>query len=184
VAVAAPTPPTVSFEITPTTVGVNQDAFFTAVASTPAAGRKIVSYEWQFGDGSTGTGVTTSHRYSTQGSFIVTMKATDDVGAVATVTKTLTVSEGLPTITLSVLPTAPKPNQTVTVNVTAVPFGASTITGYRFNWGDGTGEDSGQSPTQSHVYTAVGNYVITVTVTDSLGRTRVSTTAVTVANTP
>jgi hypothetical protein len=184
VAVAAPTPPTVSFEITPTTVGVNQDAFFTAVASTAAAGRKIVSYEWQFGDGSTGSGVTTSHRYSTQGSFIITMKATDDVGAVATVTKTLTVSEGLPTLTLSVLPSAPKPNQTVTINVTAVPFGASTIVSYRYNWGDSSPEESGQSPTQSHVYGAVGNYVITVTVTDSLGRSRVATTAVTVANTP
>ncbi len=181
VTVAAPTPPTVTFDFTPTTVGVNQDAFFTAVASTPAAGRKIVSYEWQFGDGSTGSGVTTSHKYSTQGIFVVILKATDDVGALATAQKTLTVSEGLPTVTLSVLPSAPKPNQTVTVNVTAVPFGASTIVRYRFNWGDNSPEESGQPPTQSHIYSAVGNYVITVTATDSLGRSRTVTSAITVA---
>lgn len=184
VAVAAPTPPTLSFDFTPTIVGANQDVFFTATASTPAAGRKIVSYEWQFGDGTTGTGVTTSHRYSTQGSFIVVLKGTDDVGAVATVQKPVTVSEGLPTVTLSVLPTAPKPGQLVTVNVTAQPLGAATISSYRFNWGDTSPEESTQSPTQSHVYGSVGSYVLTVTVTDSLGRSRTATTAVAVANTP
>lgn len=177
IAVSAPTPPTVAFDFTPTIVGVNQDVFFTAVASTPATGRRIVSYEWNFGDGGTGSGSTTSHKYSSQGTFIVTLKATDDVGAFATAQKTVTVGEGLPTVSLNVLPATPKANQVVTVNVTATPFGSATIATYAFSWGDGSPVETSNTPTQSHTYGA-GNFVIAVTVTDSLGRSKTTTAAI------
>jgi streptogrisin C len=40
----------------------------------------IVSYFWDFGDGTTGSGVTTSHIYPYEGSFTVTLTVTDNVG--------------------------------------------------------------------------------------------------------
>lgn len=39
---------------------------------------KIVSYNWDFGDGSTGTGSTTSHIYNKPGKYTVTLKVIDD----------------------------------------------------------------------------------------------------------
>ena len=40
----------------------------------------IHSYEWDFGDGSTGTGVTTTHPYSTVGTYKVILTVTDNGG--------------------------------------------------------------------------------------------------------
>jgi len=41
----------------------------------------IVSYSWDFGDGSTGSGVTVTHTYNAPGNYKVTLTATDDDGA-------------------------------------------------------------------------------------------------------
>jgi streptogrisin C len=40
----------------------------------------IVSYSWNFGDGTTGSGVTASHIYPYEGTFLVTLTVTDDSG--------------------------------------------------------------------------------------------------------
>ncbi len=44
----------------------------------------IVSYSWDFGDGATGSGSTTSHDYAIAGTYHVTLTVTDDDGAPAT----------------------------------------------------------------------------------------------------
>jgi PKD repeat protein len=44
----------------------------------------ILSYAWDFGDGSTGTGIKTSHIYDNPGSYTVALNVTDDKGAVDT----------------------------------------------------------------------------------------------------
>jgi C1A family cysteine protease len=41
---------------------------------------EIISYEWDFGDGTTGNGVTVSHKYSKRGIYQVTLKVTDEFG--------------------------------------------------------------------------------------------------------
>ena len=46
----------------------------------------ITSYAWNFGDGATGTGATTSHTYSTAGTFTATLTVTDNGGATAAAT--------------------------------------------------------------------------------------------------
>jgi len=52
-------------------------------ASRPAVG-SMVSYHWDFGDGSTGTGASVSHVYSTSWTYIITLTVVDEGGGVGT----------------------------------------------------------------------------------------------------
>jgi hypothetical protein len=49
-------------------------------SSSHSYGPKIVTYEWDFGDGTTGTGKIVEHSYSSAGSYNVTLTITDDYG--------------------------------------------------------------------------------------------------------
>ena len=55
----------------------------------------IASYAWDFGDGSTGTGVKPTHTYASVGSFSVRLTVTDDRGATDASTKTVTTVAGV-----------------------------------------------------------------------------------------
>lgn len=179
--VATPTPPTVSFTVSPTPAPTNVDVFFNAAASRPASGRTIVSYAWNFGDGTTGGGVTTTHRYSGVGSYSVTLTVTDDANAVGQSTQTLSVGgiSSQATAALVVTPSAPKPGQRVALDASgSTPSTGAVITNYRFDYGDGAIEDS-NNPVQSRTYVA-GQYVASVQITDSNGKTSTKVVSFTV----
>ena len=84
--------PTASFVFSPTDPLPGTTVFFNASGSRAAPGRSIVSYAWDFGDGSTGTGVTASHRYPFLGSFTVTLVVTDDAGRTSSASQTVPVA--------------------------------------------------------------------------------------------
>ena len=60
----------------------------------------ILSYDWDFGDGNTGTGASLPHTYASEGLYPVTLTVTDDDGLTHTATTTadITVSENLPPV--------------------------------------------------------------------------------------
>jgi PKD repeat protein len=126
------------------------------------------TYSWNFGDGTSSTGLTTSHQYRTAGSYPVTLTVTDARGAQATRTKLLTVTPAEPpTGSFTSSPTSPNPGQTVFFNASQVrPAAGRTLVDYFWDFGDGT---TGSGVTQSHVYAAVGSYVVTLKVTDDAG---------------
>jgi PKD repeat protein len=86
--------PTAQFTFSPATPAVGESITFDASASHAASGRQIVSYEWDFGDGNTDTGVITVYAYAAPGSYTVTLTVTDDKGATASARQTVTVSAG------------------------------------------------------------------------------------------
>jgi len=171
--VVTPTPPTATFTISPTPAPANADIFFNATASKAnGPGRTIVEYRWNFGDGATGVGVTTTHKYAGNGSYTITLSVIDDAQATAQVTQNLIVGSAASNTTaqLTVVPASPKPGQRVVLDASAsTPSTGATIVEYKFDFGDGTVETS-NNPVQSHTYPA-GNFVAAVTVTDSLGKT-------------
>lgn len=64
---------------------------FSGRASSDPDGQ-IVSYFWDFGDGSTGEGVQVRHRYDRNGTYTITLTVTDDSGLTDSATHTVTIS--------------------------------------------------------------------------------------------
>ncbi|MDQ1597113.1 MAG: hypothetical protein QOI70_537, partial [Microbacteriaceae bacterium] len=54
----------------------------------------ISGYAWNFGDGSSGAGITASHTYAAAGDYTVSLTVTDNGGLTATASKPVTVSAG------------------------------------------------------------------------------------------
>lgn len=81
-------PPVASFSFTPATAIFPADISFDASGSADPDGT-IIQYSWNFGDGTTGTGKTVTHRYTTYGTFSVRLTVTDNNGATASLTKSV-----------------------------------------------------------------------------------------------
>ena len=99
-------PPTASFTFSPTNPDPGQNVTFNAAASTDADGT-ITAYSWNFGDGTTGTGMNITKAYTSAGSYVVTLTVTDNLGATGTTTRTIQV--GPPPTTLPGMPAIDKP---------------------------------------------------------------------------
>ena len=146
----------------------------------------IVSYAWNFGDGSSGTGASPTHTYMSEGTFTVTLTVTDDGGATGLASTTATITPA------PVPPTANSGGPYTGTVGTAISFdgtGSSdadgTIAAYAWNFGDG---GTANGPTPTHSYAVDGNFTVTLTVTDNDGLTGVDSTTATVnpagGNTP
>ena len=60
---------TASFTVSPTTAPTGQQVMVNGSASFAAPGRRIVGFEWDYGDGTKKSGVTSSHDYDVPGTF-------------------------------------------------------------------------------------------------------------------
>lgn len=67
---------------------------FTGTASTSNANATIVSYVWSFGDGTSGTGQSTTHTYNSSGNYTVALTVTDSNGVALTATTTASIQPG------------------------------------------------------------------------------------------
>ncbi|HRH37285.1 MAG TPA: PKD domain-containing protein, partial [Flavobacteriales bacterium] len=73
-----PTAVAVMGEAVPALICQGEEVSFDGSASFAAAGFNIVSYMWDFDDGTTGTGPTTSHIFDIPGEYIVQLNLLDD----------------------------------------------------------------------------------------------------------
>ncbi|HPK72505.1 MAG TPA: PKD domain-containing protein [Vicinamibacterales bacterium] len=171
--------PTASFTFSPSTPVVESEVTFDGSLSQDADG-SIVSYAWNFGDGTKGTGVLTRHSYRAAGSYTVTLTVTDDRGLSASVSKSVSVTmTANPVAKFSISPSKPKINERVYFNA-GLSTAASGRTIVRYAWDYGSGrQDSGQLVW--HIYTQPGDYVVVLTVTDDAGNTGSTSQSVTVA---
>jgi len=137
-----------------------------------------LTYAWDFGDGSTGAGVTTTHAYTAGDTYNVTLVVNDGKVDSLPDTTTATITE------VNDPPVADAGGPyTGTVGV-AITFDGSGsydiddgIASYDWDFGDGS---TGVGAIVTHAYDAEGTYTVTLTVTDVGGSTGTDTTIVTV----
>ena len=155
--------------------------FFDANGSQAAPGRTITRYDWNFGDGFFGNGVTESHRFARAGSFSVTLTLTDSAGKTSAASKSITVGSvnNAPTAAFTVSPATINAGRLAFFDGTVSTATAGrTIVKYEWNFGDNVILEGARI---EHVFSPAGTYTVTLTVTDSGGATDTETKTVTVA---
>ena len=178
------TPP---FSVTPATpTELSPVVFHAGICSGSTASNcvsdpngQVVSFLWDFGDGALGSGQTAGHTYAAAGSYLVILTVADQDDRSVSGSTSLTVNPiGVPTPLFDVSP-SPTTVATVTI-VDATASTASTgatIVSYTWNFGDSTdtttcpGAAGCNGAVFSHTYSSAGSFTITLTVTDSVGRT-------------
>lgn len=145
------------------------DASFDASTSTDPDGA-ITSYQWDFGDGTTGTGVGVDHSYSATGAYTVVLTVTDDRGGKGTSSQVVNVSPNqAPTATIL----APYLDLRVLFDgrMSTDPDGEIVL--YEWDLGDGTTAEGDRLPV--YTYATGGTYTVTLTVTDDKGAQNTAT---------
>jgi thiol-disulfide isomerase/thioredoxin len=94
----ANTAPIAGFEVLAGDDGSPNSVVFDASVSYDADGN-ITTYQWQFGDGTTGSGATKAHTYPSVSSYTVILVVTDNEGASHLTSRTVDLSRPLATAT-------------------------------------------------------------------------------------
>ena len=93
--------PTAVITATPASGAAPLVVSFDASGSADTDG-SIATYVWNFGDGSTATGKTVTHTYNTAASYSATLKVTDNQGATASTSTTITAQAETSTADLNI----------------------------------------------------------------------------------
>ncbi len=181
-------PPTAAFSAGPNPVAAGVQTSFDATASTDPDGA-VASYEWDLdGDGiyetDTGANPSASASYPVAGDVPVGLRVTDDAGATATTTRTVSVHGTPPTASVSATPNPVTTGDPVNFDASASSDPEGPIAKYEWDL-DGNGSyetDTGATPSVSRTYTAKGPVTVGLRVTDSDGATATATTGVLVQN--
>jgi len=173
--------PTARFTVLPTTAAAFSDVRFDGSASTAGLGAVITSYVWDFGDGTSGTGITATHRYTAPGTYLARLTVTDSNGfSNQSEAQAVTVGAGTPpTARIVFSPASPRADETIFFNGTTSTASAGHRI-VRYDWDFGTGSRR-SGATVSRSYDAPGAYSVVLTVTDEVGQTGQVTQTVNVA---
>src|SRR5439155_8212505 len=134
-----------------------------------ATNRIITSYVWDFGDGTTGSGVVVTHSWPNAQPYAVRLTVTNDTNTSSSATSVITVAVPLgapanttPTAAFTNLPNPATVGQAVALNASQSSTAADgvPIVNYFWSFGDGTPNVGTSSPTTSHSYAAAGQFNI------------------------
>ena len=156
-------PPTAVINVLPDVTGTAPFTVVFDASGSTDVGSGIVSYEWDFGDETTGTGITVNHTYENSGLYFVTLTVTDLYGNQGYKTETITVTKPEIEITVRANPefTVPGGTSVITAVVTNKVTGdfVSDGTIVYFHTNNGT-------PSAGSANTTNGVATITLTLTN------------------
>ncbi|MBH0199685.1 MAG: PKD domain-containing protein [Nitrospira sp.] len=182
--------PIAAFAASPNPARQNETIFFSAAASSHGRpDRSIVSYEWDFGDGTTAVGLSVSHLYNVvNGDFTVTLTVTDNNSPAKTDTASLLV--GVRGTNVAPVASAGGPyvvdlGSELTLDGTRSSdpnAPQDRIVSYQWLVNNSialTGPTPTLTPAQIDALGA-GQFIVRLTVTDSFGLTNIASTTLTV----
>ncbi|MCW4049787.1 MAG: PKD domain-containing protein [Candidatus Bathyarchaeota archaeon] len=143
---------------------VNDSIIFDASDSSRGTG-SIVSYSWDFGDGTTGSGETISHVFNTIKTYAVTLTVKDSLNQVSTITSSLDIGLRPNEFPIAVAGSSRTAftGQNLTFNGHRSVDPDGDIISYLWEFDDGTISTNGLA---EHVFLIPGRYNVTLTVTD------------------
>ena len=158
----------------PSELNVGQTGSFMVMTNEDAT--MPVSTTWQWGDGSTGSGMTASHAFSAPGTYTVTAMAMNEGGDDSESCLVTVVEVPVPPTLAGcrATPSRVDVGEQVTINATATD--AETVS---IDFGDGT---TASTLPARHAYNETGAYTVTITATNQYG-TETCTIPVTVGDT-
>jgi len=164
-------PPVASFTSTPSSAPTGTAVNFNGTASYDLDGT-VVSYSWDFGDQTTGTGSLVTHSYTYAKTYTVTLTVTDNGGVTGSTSSQLIITDRPPVVSFTPSPTIANTGQSITLSVSASdPDG--TISSTRVDWGDTIMQlYSGAITSATHSYASTGSltsktFTIIITATDN-----------------
>ncbi len=170
--------PVANFTESAHTVFIDETISFNATESYDPDGA-IVDYLWDFGDGNTATGITVSHAYADNGSYVVTLTVTDNEGATDSANATKTVKNRAPVASFTETAEVVDTEEIIYFDASDSSDPDGTIVDYSWDFGDGT---TGSGVSVQHSYSQDGTYTVTLTVTDDDGATDTAEATKTVLN--
>lgn len=172
-------PPVAAFTTSATSGQAPLEVTFNAGGSTSPAG--ITAYQWDFGDGSTGSGLSATHTYSTEGVYAATLQITDADGRHERAQRTVVAGYQWPTAGFTVSPVSGQPPLEVTIDPASSIHPDGLPLTYHWDLGNGTTYTTTDATPFTQWY-EVGTYKPKLIVTDGHGGFDFLERTVTVAN--
>ncbi|WP_188112091.1 glycoside hydrolase family 48 protein [Aquimarina sp. RZ0] len=171
------TAPVADFTAAPTSGVAPVTVSFNASASSDANGDSL-TYVWDFGDGTTGSGVTIDHEYDTIGEYNALLTVSDG-SKEDTETITITVTDGSPIASFTVSTDSGAAPLDVTFDASASVDPTGGVLTYSWDFGNG---ETASTATAATTYTTIGEATVTLTVTNAAGATDSDTKTITVTD--
>ncbi len=169
--------PVLAYTVTPACANAN-----VTIANTSSISSGSINYNFSMPGGNPNTSTATNpvYTYSTGGTYTVTLTGTSNNNCVSTLTKTVTIlASPIANFTTNYTPCT---TASLTATSTSSINGGTSITGYNYNWNDGT-PNTLTNPA-SHTFAASGQQTITLIVTNASGCTSTITNNVYITQKP
>lgn len=159
------TAPVVNSVNTPDTLQTGESGTFEASIENQEDADEPLTYTWDYGDGSTGSGLLSNHSYGSTGQYTVQFRASNEGGADSS------------SATVTVVP-EPQPARITSINANPNPVDtgeqvrfSSNVQGdspleYSWSFGDG---NSGSGSSASHTYEEAGQYTVQLQASNNIG---------------
>ena len=141
----------------------------------------IVSYDWEFGDGGSATGVSTNHVYAVNGIYIAKLTVEDIYGDFSVDSIFVFVSDSQPVANAGPDITVEEDEQITFDGTSSYAYNGIVHYYWDFDASNGLTIDA-QGPSVKHTYTKSRQYTVTLTIIDGKGLVARDTMIVTVVN--
>lgn len=144
---------------------LNDTTYFTDQSN--GQGSTITNWFWNFGDGQSSTLKNPSHRYTSAGSYTVSLYIKTDKGCYSDTAKKQVIINLLPTAAFATSTPACETKNVTFTNASAA--NAGILITWNWNFGDGTLFTAPNDNAFNHTYNSAGNYTVTLSVESDKG---------------